>query len=286
VLQGGKGQPASRGEGDDDDDDDDTVAPATADRGLIQAWLLLAQAAEMRGDFPAAERWLAKVDSPQRALEVQTRRAALLARQGKLREARALVQKVPERTPEDARAKLVAEAAVLRDVKRWREANEVLTDANKRFPNDADLLYEQAMVEEKLNRMDDMERLLRKVIEIKPDHHHAYNALGYSLADRNKRLPEAKALIQKALELSPNEPFITDSLGWVEYRLGRRAEALELLRKAYTARPDTEIAAHLGEVLWVDGQRDEARKVLRDAKRKDSGNEMLGEVLARLKVDL
>jgi Flp pilus assembly protein TadD len=217
---------------------------------------------------------------------VQTRRAALLARQGKVREARELVQKVPERTPEDARSKLVAEAQVLRDVKRWREAGEVLAAANKRFPDDAELLYEQAMVEEKLNQVGEMERLLRRVIEIKPDHQHAYNALGYSLADRNQRLPEAKALIEKALELAPGEPFITDSLGWVEYRMGHRAEALQLLRKAYSARPDPEIAAHLGEVLWVDGQRDEARKVLREAKRKDGANEVLGEVLARLKVDL
>lgn len=268
------------------EDDDDDDGPPTADRGLVQAWLLLAQAAEMRGDYAGAEAWLAKVDSPQRALEVQTRRAEMLARQGKLREARALVQKVPERTPEDARAKLLAEAQVMREVKRWRDAQEVLAQANKRFPDDADLLYEQAMAEEKLNRQDEMERLLRRVIEIKPDHQHAYNALGYSLAERNKRLPEAKALIEKALQLSPGEPFITDSLGWVEYRLGNRKQAVELLRKAYSARPDTEIAAHLGEVLWVDGQRDEARKVLRDAQRRDTANEVLNDVLARLKVDL
>jgi tetratricopeptide (TPR) repeat protein len=269
-----------------DDDDDDAPSTTAPDRGLVQAWLLLAQAAEMRGDYAGAEAWLAKVDSPQRALEVQTRRAEILARQGKLREARALVQKVPERTPDDARAKLLAEAQVLREVKRWREAEEVMAQANKRFPDDPDLLYEQAMIEEKLDRMDEMERLLRRVIELKPDHQHAYNALGYSLADRNKRLPEAKALIEKALQLSPDEPFITDSLGWVEYRMGNRKEALSLLRKAYGARPDTEIAAHLGEVLWVDGQKDEARKVLRDARRRDAGNEVLSEMLARLKVDL
>jgi Flp pilus assembly protein TadD len=131
-----------------------------------------------------------------------------------------------------------------------------------------------------------MERLLRRVIELKPDYHHAYNALGYSLADRGQRLPEAKALIEKALQLSPGEPFITDSMGWVEYRMGNRKAALEYLRKAYSARPDIEIAAHLGEVLWVDGQRDEARKVLRDAQRRDAKNEVLTEMLARLKVDL
>jgi Flp pilus assembly protein TadD len=142
------------------------------------------------------------------------------------------------------------------------------------------------MVAEKLDRMDEMERLLRRVIELKPDHHHAYNALGYSLAERNQRLPEAKALIQKALELSPGEPFITDSLGWVEYRLGNRDEALRLLRGAYRSRPDPEIAAHLGEVLWVMGQHDEARRIWREARTRDGANDVLRETLARLRVDL
>ncbi len=265
-------------------DDDD--APASPEQGLTQAWLLLAQCAEQLGDFKGAEDWLSKVDNPQRALEVQTRRAALLARQGKFTQARDLIRRVPERAPEDARAKLLAEAQVMRDVKRWDDANEVLTQANRKFENDADLLYEQSMTAEKLNRMEEMERLLRRVIEIKPDHHHAYNALGYSLADRNMRLPEAKLLIQKALALSPGEPFITDSLGWVEYRLGNRDEALRLLRGAYKSRPDPEIAAHLGEVLWSMGQRDEARRIWREGRQRDNANDVLRETLGRLRVDL
>lgn len=269
-----------------DEDDDETPGPAAADQGRTQAWLLLAQAAEQRRDFKAAEGWLAKVDNPQRALEVQTRRASLLARQGKIREARELVRRAPEKEQTDVRAKLLAEAQVLRDVKQWKDANTVLAQANQRFPDDVELMYEQSMVAEKLNRMDEMERLLRKVMEIKPDHHHAYNALGYSLAERNLRLPEAKSLIQKALELSPGEPFITDSLGWVEYRLGNRGEALRLLRGAYQSRPDPEIAAHLGEVLWVMGQHDEARRVWREARNRDSANDVLRETLARLRVDL
>jgi tetratricopeptide (TPR) repeat protein len=123
-------------------------------------------------------------------------------------------------------------------------------------------------------------------IELKPDHHHAYNALGYSLAERNQRLPEALGLIKKALDLAPGEPFITDSLGWVEYRMGNRDEALRLLQQAYRSRPDVEIGAHLGEVLWINGQRDEARRVLRDARSKDNANDVLKETLARLRVDL
>ena len=265
-------------------DDDD--APAGAEQGLTQAWLLLAQAAEQLGDFTASEAWLSKVESPQRVLEVQTRRAALLARQGKLTQARELIRLVPERTPEDARAKLLAEAQVLRDVKRWADANTVLAQANQQFVDDPDLLYEQSMTAEKLNRVDDMEKLLRRVIALKPDHHHAYNALGYSLADRNLRLPEAKSLIQKALSLSPGEPFITDSMGWVEFRLGNRDEALRLLRSAYKSRPDPEIAAHLGEVLWAMGQKDEARRIWREGRQRDGANDVLRETLGRLRVDL
>ena len=175
---------------------------------------------------------------------------------------------------------------MLRDVRRWADAGKVLADANQLVDKDPDLIYEWAMVEEKLERFDAMERLLRRVIEIKPEHPHAHNALGYSLADRNQRLPEARDLIRKALDLSPGDPFITDSLGWVEYRLGNHAEAIRLLRQAYRARPDTEIGAHLGEVLWSSGQHDEARRIWVEARNRDAANEVLRETLARLKVGL
>lgn len=268
------------------DDAEDEDSSRGNDGGLTQAWLMLAQAADQRGDARAANAWLDKIDNPQRALEVQTRRATLLARQGKLRDARLLVQRVPERRPEDARAKLLAESQVLREVKRWSDAHAVLVTASERYPGDADLLYEQAMMAEKLLRIDEMERVLRKVIELKPDHHHAYNALGYSLADRSQRLPEAQGLIKKALELAPGDPFITDSLGWVEFRLGNRDEAVRLLRQAYASRPDPEIAAHLGEVLWATGARDEARRIWREARDRDAVNEVLRETLSRLQVKL
>jgi tetratricopeptide (TPR) repeat protein len=252
--------------------DDET---AGGDRGLTQAWLLLAQAAEQQRDYAGAEAWLARIDDPQRALDVQLRRASLLVRQSRLADARALIQRLPEKPPVDARAKLLAEAQLLRDARQWTEAYKLLGDGAARFTGDVDLLYEQSMMAEKMNRLDDMERLLRRVIELKPDHHHAYNALGYSLADRGLRLPEAKALIQKALSLSPGEPFITDSLGWVEYRLGNRDEALRLLREAYRARPDVEIAAHLGEVLWVMGDRAGAETVWSSALKQSPDSEVL-----------
>jgi tetratricopeptide (TPR) repeat protein len=267
----------------DADHDGDADSDTASDQGLTQAWLLLAQAAEQRGDLPGAEAWLAKIDNPQRALEVQVRRASLLARQGQVAAARELVRRAPERGAGDARAKLVAEAQVLREVKRWEEAFAVLEAASQRFPDDPDLLYEQGMMAEKLDRLEVMESLLRRVIALKPEHAHAYNALGYSLAERKIRLPEAKQLIQRALELLPGDPFITDSLGWVEFRLGNTQEALRLLRIAYKIRPDTEIAAHLGEVLWAAGQQDEARRVWAEASTRDAANDVLRETLVRLK---
>ncbi|HTP70575.1 MAG TPA: tetratricopeptide repeat protein [Burkholderiaceae bacterium] len=269
-----------------DADASDGAGEATDDRRLTQAWLLLAQIAEQRGDLKAAEAWLAKIDDPKSALDVQSRRASLLARQGQMTQARELIRRVPERNDEEARAKVLAEVQLLREFKRWREAVDVMTAANKRFADDADLLYEQAMLEDKLDQYAEMERLLQRVIQLKPDNPHAHNALGYSLADRSVRLPEAKALIQKAMSLAPGDPFIVDSMGWVEFRMGNRDEALRWLRQAYAARPDTEIAAHLGEVLWATGKRDEARRVWQDARGRDSANEVLKETLARLKVNL
>ena len=279
LVQSGEAVPKPDADAADED------APASTEDALTRGWLLLAQAADLQGDFRGAEAWLARIEDPQRALEVQTRRASLLAREGKLAQARELIRRVPKKSPTDARAKLLAEAQVLRDAKEWAEANSLLAQANQEFPDDVDLIYEQSMMFEKLNRLDDMERLLRRVMELKPDHQHAYNALGYSLAERNVRLPEARTLIKKALELSPGEPSITDSLGWVEYRLGNHEEAVRLLRDAYRGQPDAEIAAHLGEVLWVSGQNDEARRIWREGRGRDASNEVLRETLTRLRVD-
>mgnify|MGYP003344565391 FL=1 len=127
--------------------------------------------------------------------------------------------------------------------------------------------------------------LLRELIALRPDHQHAYNALGYSLADRNVRLEEARTLVRKALELSPGDASITDSLGWVEYRMGNTKEALRLLDEAYRKRPDPEIAAHLGEVLWQLGQRDRARAVWKEGLLLNAANETLRETLKRFGVN-
>lgn len=250
--------------------------------GRQQAWLMLSQTAEQRGDFKAAEAALQKVDG--NSLELRYRRASLLARQGKLGDARKLLQPAADASDADARATLLAEAQLMREQRDYAASLTVLKAATTRFPADPDLVYEQAMMTEKVGKFDEMETLLRKVIEIKPDYHHAYNALGYSLAERNLRLPEAKQLIEQALKLAPGEPFIVDSLGWVEYRLGNLGEATKLLRQAHGSRPDAEIAAHFGEVLWASGAEEEARRVWQDAAQREPRNEALRETLDRLKV--
>lgn len=253
-------------------------------RALAQAYLSLAQISEQRKDFKQAEAWLARISSPEDMVRTQSRRAGMLARQGKINEARELIRNLPERSPADARVKLSSEVQLLRDNRLYAQAYELLAEATQRDPRDYDLLYDQATLAEKLGRLDEMERILRRIIAEKPEYHHAYNALGYSLADRNVRLAEARQLILKALEFAPDDPFITDSLGWVEFRDGNKAEALRVLQKAYRARPDAEIAAHLGEVYWSLGQREQALSIWREGLQLNATNETLVETLKRLRV--
>ena len=215
-------------------------------RGLTQAYLLMAQVAEKQKDFVAANAWLDRIENADEIMAAQMRRASLLARQGQMAQARALLRNQPERRPEDARLKLVAEAQLLRDFKDWQQAYEVYGEAVTRFPNDNDLIYDQAMMAEKANRLDAMENLLRQLIATKPDHHHAYNALGYSLADRSVRLPEAKQLIEKAVELAPEDAYIQDSLGWVEFRMGNLDVALRVLQGAALLETVTSAAREAG----------------------------------------
>jgi len=255
-------------------------------RGMTQAYLLYAQIAEKKQDFAGAEAWLKRIDNVDEVFSAQIRRASLLARQGKIAQARALLRNLPGTSADDKRMKLAAEVQLLREQRLYQEAYKVQTELVALAPQDPELVYDQAMLAEKAGQLDTMEELLRQVIARKPDYHHAYNALGYSLAERGQRLPEAKQLIQKALEFAPNDPFITDSLGWVEFRLGNKAEARQLLETAYKGRPDVEIGAHLGEVLWSLGDKEAALKIWKEGQRVSPDNETLKETLARLGVKL
>lgn len=251
-------------------------------RALTQAYLMQAQIAEKRGDFPQAESWLARIDNASDLLGAQSRRASLLARQGKLDEALALIRAIPAKDQDDERLKLQAEAQLLRDAGQYQKAYEAQSRAAALAPQDNDLAYDRAMLAEKAGRTDEMESLLREIIARKPDYHHALNALGFSMADRGVRLQEAKALINKALEYAPEDPFITDSLGWVEFRLGNTQEALRLLETAFQKQPNAEVAAHLGEVLWTLGERERALAVWREGLRLDKDDTALQSTLKRL----
>jgi tetratricopeptide (TPR) repeat protein len=176
---------------------------------------------------------------------------------------------------------VLAEAQILREARQYQEAYDVLGRALEKLPNYPDLLYDHAMAAEKVNRMDVMEQNLRKLIQQKPDHAHAYNALGYSLADRNERLDEARELLEKALSLAPDDPFIIDSMGWVHYRLGDKDKAASYLRRALETRPDPEIAAHLGEILWMQGKKEEAVKLWQTYLKESPDNDVLQGVIKK-----
>lgn len=247
-------------------------------------WQLLAQASEQRGDDKGVSDWLGRIPAARVDLQVLVRQAGVLARQGRLEDARRLVREGPAADSPDPRTRLFAEAQLLRNMKQWQAAYDLLLGALRQTPDDANLMYELSMMAERLNRTEDMEALLRRAIALKPDDAQALNALGYALADRNVRLDEALSLVKRAVALSPNDPFIADSLGWVEFRRGNVAEALRVLRLSYASRPHVEVAAHLGEVLWVAGQQEEALRVWRDGAARESDNEVLRDTLSRLKV--
>lgn len=258
------------------------------ERDASQALMILAQIAEDRNDTAAALAWLDMVATSGQngALNATLKRAQLQAKSGKLDEARQLLSQTDVEN-DDERAKLIiGEAQLLRDAHKLPEAIRLIQDALELYPDHVDLLYELGMLAEKNLQFDVMETALRKVIKLMPDGQHAFNALGYSLADRNTRLPEAYDLIKAALSLAPDDPYIMDSMGWVEFRMGRLEKAEETLRKAFALKPDPEIAAHLGEVLWVRGREEEAKKLWRNAGGKESKNDTLKSTLQRLKIKL
>lgn len=223
-----------------------------------------------------------QVSGGERYLPAQIRIAVLLLKKEGINRAR---QHLHQLTPENEqqRAQLVlAEAQLLREVNAHYEAFKLLDKNLEKIPDQPELLYDRALAADKIGKFDIVEKDLRRLIELKPDNAHAYNALGYSLAERGLRLPEALALIKKAVELSPEDPYIMDSLGWVYYRMGNFREGLNYLNLAFTTRPDPEIAAHLGEVLWVKGAKEDAEKVWRSALEAHPDNEILLDTMKRL----
>lgn len=230
--------------------------------------------------------WYGKVKNGDYFVTAQLKMAGIIAKRDGMPAGRKFLQDAQTAqsdAPETRIQLILAEAQLLRDSKAFKEAFDALSDAIIKNPDTADLLYDRAMVAEKIDKFDVLEADLRKVIELRPDHAHAYNALGYTFAERNKHLDEAYALVMKALRLSPDDAFIQDSMGWVQFRTGRVDEALVTLKKAYQTRRDPEIAAHLGEVLWAKGEQAEALKLWQTALQENPENDLLRRVMGKFK---
>lgn len=244
--------------------------------------LYVAQIAEDDKRIDEALKWYDSVEAGEQYPQAQLRAARMLLKNGRQDEAREHLRKALKDDPKAQVSLALAEAQMLRDGNRAADALAVLSKALDADPDNLELLYETALTAERLDKLDLMEKNLRRLIALKPDYAQAYNALGYSLADRGLRLDEAGKLIDKALSLTPEDPFILDSKGWVLFRKGDKAAALDMLRHAYEKRPDPEIAAHIGEVLWSLDRRDEAKKLWSEALKKDPDNQPLRDVIKRL----
>jgi tetratricopeptide (TPR) repeat protein len=248
-----------------------------------QARIYLGQIAEDRKDYAAATRWYSEVQPGDQYFEAQVRLSAVMAREGDLAKARAHLHAIKAENDAQRVQKVLFEDEILRDAKQYAEAFDVLSRALAKMPDDKDLLYARALEAEKLGKLDVTERDLRKVIKLDPKHAQALNALGYTLADRTTRFQEAQALLTQALALKPDDAYILDSMGWLKYRMGDNAEAVKYLRRALEIRSDAEIAAHLGEVLWVMGDHSGAESVWNRALHDTPGNEALLSVMSRFK---
>ena len=249
--------------------------------GLAEALMSLAQIAQKLGQLERANQWLAKMPVSADPIKLAIRQADLLAQQGRTEEARRVLEQAKPTNAEQARRKILAQSNWLREHREAQAAYALVKAALNKQPNDTELLSELSLVCEKLKRFDEMEILLRQLMTLAPKEAHAFNALGYSLADRNIRLEEALQLIEKAVQLAPQDAYIQDSLGWVKFRQGKHQEALSILQAAYKSRPDAEIAAHLGEVLWVNGQTREAGVIWREGMLLKADNETLTETIKR-----
>lgn len=241
-----------------------------------QIYLYLGQIAEKQNQDEQAMTWYKKIEpGSERYLDAQFDIAGIVARTQSVDTALAMLDNLQDLSLDQMAPLIQAKASLLNQAKRYQEAYDMLGKAVAEYPNTPEIIYDYAMTAERLQHLDVMETELRKLIQMRPDFAQAYNALGYTLADRNINLDEAEKLISKALALRPNDHYILDSMGWVQYRRGELDKAADYLRRAYTTETDPEIAAHLGEVLWQQGKYDEAAHTLDQALREHPESEVL-----------
>ncbi|PKM45594.1 MAG: hypothetical protein CVV05_04840 [Gammaproteobacteria bacterium HGW-Gammaproteobacteria-1] len=246
-----------------------------------EAAYALGQIAETRNRPAEALQWYGQVTDGNNYLDAMVRSAVLIGRQQGLPAAREYLHNIELQTSQQELRLRMVEAELLRDAGQREEAQQVYDDALAQFPDNIELLYARAMNAEGMGRLDLLERDLGAILKQDPDNVQALNALGYTLADRTDRYQEAYDLVRRAYEQRPDDPAIIDSMGWAAFRLGRLAEAEKYLRQALDLHFDAEIAAHLGEVLWAAGRRDEARQVWQDALKRNPDHALLKQVIER-----
>ncbi len=259
---------------------------STAGGDESDARLLLVQIAEKEGDHAEAIRQLDLITEPSVRFQAQIHKAVLIGRRGDLEGARRTLQAL---TPQDDNERSVVAltlASIYREAGRSEEAVKVLEKADADLPDTPEIKYDLAMLYERQGRYEDFERLMRRIIELSPDNANAYNSLGYTFADRNINLDEAEELLEQALELDPDNPYILDSVGWYLYRTGDYSGAVEYLRRSWYQLPSGEVAAHLGEVLWMMQRKEEAREIWRQGLQQEPDNEVLKKTLKRFGVKL
>jgi tetratricopeptide (TPR) repeat protein len=241
----------------------------------------LAQLNEAKKNDAAALQEYLQVKEGEYVFPSRLRIAFLLVKAGKLSEAREALHQTAARNNQQRALLVLTEGQILRDAKQYNLAFQVLSKGLETLPNHPDLLYEAAMVADKQGKADVFEEMLRKLIKVDPEHAHAYNALGYSFLERKVRLAEAMQLVEKAYQLAPDDAAIIDSMGWGYYLTGDLGKSVEFMRRAYAAFPDPEVAAHLGEVLWQQGSKVEAKSIWQDSLKKNPDNAVLQAVIKK-----
>jgi tetratricopeptide (TPR) repeat protein len=243
----------------------------------------LGQLSEAKKDDDEAINYYREVKEGEYLDAAQIRIAYLLSKHGKLAEARELLHQIQPANNQQRVQLAMVEAQLLREAGQFADSFQLLQQTLEKLPNQPALLYEAGMMADKIGKPEVFEQMMRKVIQIDPSHAQAYNALGYSMLDRNERLPEAMQLVEKALQLTPDDVAVMDSVGWGYYRTGKLDESLKLLRRAVAGgpNPDPEISAHLGEVLWVSGDKKEAKKVWQDSLKANPGNATLEAIIKK-----
>ena len=264
------------------EDADDTGYLQMSSEMDVQVYLMFARIADLRNDPGRAQEWVSRITPPSLQTQAQLQRIEWLVRQEKYALATEQLRDLPSETANEKTLLALLASHIHEKQNQFQEAARILDAAVEVDKNNPELLYARGNLYWQMQRHTESEQDLRKVMQLKPDSAAAYNALGYSLADRNQRLPEARELIAKALEIDPDNSAIQDSMGWVEYRLGNLPQALIWLKQAYESAREAEIAAHYGEVLWISGETEQARSIWAEGLKLDASNKVLQETMQRL----